>query len=389
MIKFEHAISQGLARDGWAAQAIASLEHDLDASGAVHDVVEGWSQPGGDGAPLVDTLFVLTPDRLGLGTVAGPPRWVTLVDITAVDAVDDSPLPLQTIELELASGEVLGVGWPESFSDSLVDLLERLAAGHPTDDVATSDVFSATSLAEMSVDDAAPPTHKPIVAAIDFLNPAEEPAQAPVTDPVPEPETPAGMFAFDVAADPRLDAEPPSDAWFTVGAEDEAPPTAASFAEAPDLTMPAPAESSPAAPPQEPAVEPLPWLAPGMAWPDPVRGVVYLGGHPSHPRKRKNGTMRFSPLGLEVRGSGFHDWEMTMDWGYVDQLDVQGPDEVMFGDQLKIDSSSSAVIVVMNDGTRMVFEVRTRRPPSLRSAMAPVLLLVDNIRSWRAQLPRA
>lgn len=418
MTNVDHATSSHLPPEHeWAADALRRIEGDLDPSRPVHDVAEGWSRPGGTDSPLLDAVFVLTADRLGIATPASPGRWVPLGDIAAVDAVDDSPLPLQTIEFELTTGEVVCVGWPESFSGSLVDVLERIAAGRTTDDLASpvpssGDVFSASAIAEVSVDDAPPPAAKPIVAAIDFLNPADEPAPAAATVPLasepesaPESDPDPGMFAFDVAAaDHRIDADPTADAWFSVGDGsdpapaptpasfvDAAPPTEGSFADAPDLTMPAPDEASaaPIGPGPTGAVEPPPWQAPGMAWPDPVRGVVYLGGHPSHPRKRKNGTMRFSPVGLEVRGSGFHDWEMTMDWGYVDQLDVQGPDEVMFGDQLKIDSSSSAVIVVMNDGTRMVFEVRTRRPPSLRSAIAPVLLMVGNIRSWRAQLPHS
>ncbi|HOT80374.1 MAG TPA: hypothetical protein PKY13_10325, partial [Microthrixaceae bacterium] len=129
---------------------------------------------------------------------------------------------------------------------------------------------------------------------------------------------------------------------------------------------------------------PPPWQAPGAVWPDPLRGVLYLGGHPGHPRKRKNGTMMFSPNGLEVAGSGFQSWEMNMDWAFVHSMEIQGPDEIMFGDHLKIDSTSSALIITMVDETRMFFEIRTRRPPSLRAALAPVLLMVENIRSHRA-----
>lgn len=416
MIKLADAISNRFPQgNDWAAQALRTLEGDLDPATPVHDVVEGWTRDEPTGAPvLIDTLFVLAADRLGLGQVGGDPRWLALVDIVAVDAVDNSPLPLQTIELELASGETVCVGWPETFSESLVAVLQALAAA-AADDARSDDLFSATALDEVSIADEPPATGpKPIVAAIDFLNPAappdvvDEPVDGPwpaepweaggfepagpmATMPEPAPAEPAdpGMFSFDVAAaDPTLADDSVSDAWFSVGDTEvgEPAPTASSFADAPDLTMPADEPVSPPAPSS--GVEPPPWQTPGMTWPDPLRGVVYLGGHPSHPRKRKNGTMVFSPHGLEVRGGGFHDWEMTMDWGYVDQLDVQGPDEIMFGDQLKIDASSSAVIVVMNDGTRMFFEVRTRRPPSLRSSMAPMLLMVDNIRTWRAQQPR-
>ena len=127
-----------------------------------------------------------------------------------------------------------------------------------------------------------------------------------------------------------------------------------------------------------------PWVRPGLIWPEPQRGVLYLGGHPAHPRKRKNGTLVFSPAGIDVSGTGFQSWAMTMDWAFVDRVEIQGPDELMFADNLKIDASSTALIVCMVDGTRMFFEIRSKRPPSIRAALAPVLILADGIPAYRA-----
>jgi len=409
MIKLNEAITNRFPQGNeWATQALAALAGDFDATTLVHDVAEGWMRRGvGAEAELVDTLFILTNDRLGLGQTGGgvgDPRWVPLSAIIAVDAVDDSPLPLQTIEIELQGGLDMCVGWPETFSERLVAVLIALAEGVALDDQADAmpreltdpdgvvgdvsdlDSLSPSEWVEQPVeqpaeqpaepvddlDELPPPTgQRKVVAALDFFN----------STPQPRPfESPT-----DASVDPAT-----ADAWTTLDARHDAEPLAPDAFETFDpnglaewVEPLAPAAEPTPAPGASPAGPP-PWATPGMVWPDPLRGVLYLGGHPAHPRKRKNGTMIFSPKGLEVNGSGFQSWEMSMDWAYVEAMEIQGPDEVMFGDHLKIDSTSSALIVTMADQTRMFFEVRTRRPPSLRAALAPVLNMVENIRAYRA-----
>lgn len=465
MIKLTDAISKRFPQGNeWATEALDALSDEFEPTSLVHEVAEGWMRRGvGPAAELIDTLFILTSDRLGLGRTdrdGDEPRWIPLRSIVAVDAVDDSPLPLQTIELEHGDDQVLCVGWPELFTERFIGVLVALAESadldegdaetmprelvDPTaldDDVSDLDSLSPSEWVEGSVaidagpDVAEPPIVQPdesdaivaaepevpeerrIVAALDFFNPA--PAPAPVVEPDPEPEAPApDPFAIDpAAADPWTSLEPHHDAEpLAPGAFEIAPLPAvehAPFEPVPFEPVPfdsgslraGPLDADPAAfdpnalgdwmqeQEAEPALPtrsssqvagPSPWEAPGMVWPDPLRGVLYLGGHPGHPRKRKNGTMIFSPKGLEVNGSGFQSWEMNMDWAFLNRMEIQGPDEIMFGDHLKIDSTSSALIITMLDETRMFFEIRTRRPPSLRAALAPVLLMVENIKSHRA-----
>jgi len=510
----------------WARQALAALSGDFEPATLVHDVACGWIRRGADeDGPLVDTLFILTSDRLGLGQTSGgigDPRWIPLAAVKAVDAIDDSVLPLQTVELELAGGLAMCVGWPESFTERLIPVLEALVVAAPDRgladdsmpielsdladvdlDVSGLDSISPsewveqpvpevrTTSADMSVEDffgrstaeavtgempvagraggEVPPanstpwftvsddeTSTPDLSGpadlahhVDFA-PEPETQRAAEIAPAPEPEprrpAPADPFAGGSFSAASLTPEsftpepftpepftpepftPESFSPETVSPESFSPATVSPesfspesfgfqpFPEKPVDSVPTPvgyapfgaiddapaidpiiAESGPA-PVIDPAVLPAPapsafrsadggpppWQTPGMVWPEPLRGVMYLGGHPGHPRKRKNGTMVFSPQGLDVSGTGFQSWDMSMDWAYLDGMEIQGPDEIMFTDHTKIDSTSSALVVVMVDGTRMFFEIRTRRPPSLRAALAPILLMVDNIKSHRA-----
>ena len=105
MITLNDAITKRFPqRNEWASEALAALSDDIEPTSLVHEVAEGWMRRGaGATAELIDTLFVLTSDRLGMGRTdrdGDEPRWIELRSIVAVDAVDDSPLPLQTIELE-------------------------------------------------------------------------------------------------------------------------------------------------------------------------------------------------------------------------------------------------------------------------------------------------
>lgn len=457
MIKLADALSNRFPQGNeWATQALGALAGEFDPSTLVHELSEGWMRRGsGPDAELVDTLFILTSDRLGLGqttTGSGDPRWIPLSSVVAIDAVDDSPLPLQTIEIEMAGGVAMCVGWPEAFSARLVDVLVALAEGvsmdeaeaesmpaelaDPStlvDDVSGLDSISPSGWVEPDVaetvepepepvpepgpvavdvdvdveatghvedqadagldDLPAPVGPRPVVAALDFFNPTPDPEPAPrpdspwldTDDDVDHRPVDSAAFepvTFDSAAFDSAPFEPgeafsPADAHRPSAFAEAERFDPAAFEEWIEPLAPAPTvDPEPAGPP--------PWNLPGMVWPDPLRGVQYLGGHPGHSRKRKNGTMVFSPHGLEVAGSGFQSWDMSIDWAFVEGVEIQGPDEVLFGDNVKIDSTSSALVVTMTDETRMFFEVRTRRPPSLRAALAPVLLMVENIRSHRA-----
>lgn len=130
-----------------------------------------------------------------------------------------------------------------------------------------------------------------------------------------------------------------------------------------------------------------PWNHRAVQWPAPLSGVTYVGGHPDQTRKRKNGTITFGPAGLRVAGSGLQSWDLDLPWTQVTKLRIEGTDEVMFTEGVRIEPSSSAVIVELIDGAKVYFEVRMRRPGSLRSPLAPMLQLVADIRSYRATGP--
>jgi len=422
MIRLHDAITSAFPQGNqWAAEALEALSDELEPTTLVHGVIEGWLQRGaGDDLELIDTLFILTEARLGLGRTDEAPgerRWVQLTDIVAIDAVDDSPLPLQTIEIELADGLVMCLGWPETFTEVVIPVLVALAERKELDAAAdvmppelTDPAAVATDASDLesmepsgwiegavasppAAESAEPTGERPVVAALDFFN-AAPPHGAPALDaPAPGDEPAAASDPWMSIETGRHD-EPLAPGAFETGPFDTVP-----FDTVPFETVPfgaVPDESTPleSAADVEPTVAressladgPPPWQQPGMVWPDPLRGVLYLGGHPGHPRKRKNGSMLFSPAGLAVSGTGFQSWDMNMDWAFVDGIEIQGPDEILFGDNLKIDSTSSALIVRMADDTRMFFEIRTRRPPSLRAGLAPVLLMVENIRAYRANV---
>jgi hypothetical protein len=390
MIKLADAISSRFPQGNeWAALALERLAGGIGPADLVHDVAEGWMRRGaGEGAELIDTLFVLTDDRLGLGQAvpaAGTPGWIDLASIAAVDAVDRSPLPLQTIEMEFADGTTMCVGWPEAFSGGLVPVLEALVTARADHALPAEFADGAATAHDPSLLDEISPSEwveQPVVPAIDFLHRAEPEVASPPTAPFDAAALAAPPFAVGLPEEPGPTTTSGADAWFSVDPSSIGEPLDP-LAFAPDT---APVDTAPVnpAPPRVSSSRP-PWEEPGVTWPDPLRGVLYLGGHPGYPRKRKNGTMIFSAAGLDVRGTGFQDWDMSMDWAYLDGIDIQGPDEIMFGDHLKIDSTSSALVISMSDGTRMFFEIRTRRPPSLRSTLAPLLMMVQSIRGHRAE----
>ena len=263
MITLNDAITKRFPqRNEWASEALAALSDDIEPTSLVHEVAEGWMRRGaGATAELIDTLFVLTSDRLGMGRTdrdGDEPRWIELRSIVAVDAVDDSPLPLQTIELEHGDDLVVCIGWPEAFTERFIGVLVALAGGpdagesaaetmpreliDPTalvDDVSDLDSLSPSAWVEGSVAPAADVTvaepdtvepiepiesaapdasavtaaelgespesetggDRPVVAALDFFNPT--PAPEPIAEPLAMPEPPAPVpdpFSIDVAA---------------------------------------------------------------------------------------------------------------------------------------------------------------------------------------------
>ena len=478
------------AGSSWARQALAGIGVDFSDDVLVHDICAGWLRLD-DAAPLVDTLWVLTDDRLGIGQTnagAGDPRWIPLTAVVAIDAIDDSPLPLLAVELHLAGGMVMSAGWPEPFAEHLVELLmDRMAASSaPADDADTmprelSDptvaaaVLDASSLEDLDPSAWVEGSVETAPADAPASETPAEPSADPLEDTVVEPLTesyddgpasglpPAGWYTAEesgagVSFAPSGDADAGaiSDGWvnpfdvmdpslanadfgsgFSTDSHESGPlggfdarPTSIDDESVVeplhrDLADALPTDE-PVARFEEPSEEVLddffgeldhapitesvpvthgdapggativeldphapdaPWNNRSVQWPAQVSGVTYVGGHPDQTRKRKNGTIVFAPPGIRIAGSGLQSWDLDLPWTQITKVRVEGTDEVMFTEGIRIEPSSSALIVELIDGAKVYFEVRMRRPGSLRSPLAPVLQLAADIRSYRATGP--
>ena len=111
------------------------------------------------------------------------------------------------------------------------------------------------------------------------------------------------------------------------------------------------------------------WWDAFAEWPEPFRSVTYLGGHPKHPKRRKNVTLHFNQMGVVAVTGGLANWGLEIPWSRVRSIDIEGSDELMFRSSLRIDLSSSALVLETDEGT-VFFECRLRRPASVRTALA-------------------
>ena len=226
MITITEALIQRFPQGNeWARQALTALGGGIEPHTMVHALTAGWMRRGsGPDAELVDTLFILTGDRLGLGqTVAGVggPHWIPTTSIQALDAIDDAPYPLETIEMALLDGTELCVGWSEEFSSALVDLLLRQlndSAAAPPESMPfeLADPSSVQSDAS-SLDDLAPsawveqsiaPEPPATQFALGSMGGIGNTLRAPEPESEPEPEPDRAEQAFSVqSAEDRVQPE--------------------------------------------------------------------------------------------------------------------------------------------------------------------------------------
>jgi len=329
----------------WAEAALDRLGLHPDVELQVHHVAQGWMRLGiGEDATLVDTLFVLTETQLGFGQVqveTPDPHWVPLSSIVAIDLIEGVPYPLESIEVQFAGGLAIFVGWPGSLSDAVLDALT------PVIEVAVEDVAEIEPSVPFTAD---VPTMPPAPLAPMFGAEATPPGVAGARS-----EGADSFFA-------DLEHPDPDPTMFSVSASD-AHAESAEVDEIPDTVV---AVSGP-------------WDDPGIDWPEPIRNCVFLGGHPVHQRRRKNVIVAMRPGGLVIAGGG-RGWSAHVPWHEVRRLDVQGADEVKFTHNHRIDLNSSAVIVELRSGDVLVFEVKLRRPATMRSTLAPILSMVRSLR---------
>lgn len=438
----------------WVRDAVDTID-EVSLDSEVHDVAQGWMRVGEGDSRLVDALFVLTEEGLGFGQPASgsAERWVPLVAITAIDAIEGTGHPLEAIEIHLSGGMAMLIGLPEPFVEVLVSVLKRQVSASPEPEQATmpSDLGAAAE-ADTSTLDGLPPS--PWVETDVHTGPwAPDPdLWAPLTDPAPTPlstlrsaatasvpESPEDHIGdqFDEGDDERMEVPPTPFALdaptFLAPAQPDADGPVGGpvgsrgvvidpqgFADTSDLS--GPTDDEPTGHSDAPAVDDgyhfdptVPFDTPGLdevdpveeffagddhggaalrdavsvdpqdalraiPYPEPFKGVSYLGGHPDHPRKRKNSVLVFSSAGVAMTGGGMGGGQFAIPWAQVRSLDVQGADEVKFTHNHRIDLNSSAVIVELRSGDVLVFEVKLRRPATMRSTLAPILSMVRSLR---------
>lgn len=155
-----------------------------------------------------------------------------------------------------------------------------------------------------------------------------------------------------------------------------APPPAATpaVAGAPPVTTGAPpaAPGAPAAgpPAQGDGQAPSPDTATGGSA-LVLEDVVYLGGHPDHPKKRKKCVATLTREGLEV--SGPHDVAFKVPWDQVRTVETQNSDEARFRMNTKIHRDATALVVECGAGLTILLEARDCPTIPLRSAIASLV----------------
>ncbi|HKY15919.1 MAG TPA: hypothetical protein VJM33_13425 [Microthrixaceae bacterium] len=431
--------------DEWVRAARASLG-PVSSDGRVRDVARGWLQTGtGDAGAvrLVDMLFVLTSEHLGFGRTDDvvAPEWLDLSRVVALDALEGLPHPLMSVEVQLTDGSTLLVGWTDEFCELVVELLVAMRDANDdsdrmppeladpsvvaaVEDPSTIDSLSPSTWVESPVEGGPSPASEPEARPDPFSPPAEpdswfsiDPAPFTVDAQVESPTEvgpPLDTFApvadepdhtIDTADHPIDTADHPIDPSIEaasdpiMGRTDEfvEDPWAATsesselheerleaffapvFDDEPLVSGPSP---DPEPPPADHVV-PAAFANRSLVWPEPFRGVTFLGGHPEHQRRRKNVTLQLTPAGVAAVSSGFNSWKLHVPWDEVVDIEFEGPDEVKFTHNEKISMNGSAMIVSFADETSMVFEIRGQRPSTLRSALAPIL---SAVRTHRANL---
>ncbi|MEZ5323064.1 MAG: hypothetical protein R2698_13510 [Microthrixaceae bacterium] len=411
-------------RSPWAIEALRVLSSELSPSADVLTVNAGhWTSSTRIDATRLDALYLLTDDRIGVaraGDTTG--SWTPLADVRYVDDLVGPILPMQLIEVTLVDGSTFSAIWPEPFTACLVARLTELAA--PVEhygDLALSTVAITDTVEDR---DRGPFTLDLVetgrVEAVDLSDRSVVELHGANATLRTDAGGHAVGFADDRSSDPsptgrRSSARPAilddrprwatpdpvldraMDAWFAVDTPSPVAPAklAAEFEgthEAPrvDVDASPPSTARNENPPDLPS-EQTRWSewasenaeSSDREWPGPFEGVNFLGSYPTHSRRRKNGTLEFSLSGFSATGGSFQSWSVEGDWASVERLVVQGRDEVLFSEQLKIDSGSSALVFDLTEGRRLYFEIKGRRPPSVRASLEPVLEMLDSLNEAR------
>jgi hypothetical protein len=345
-----------------------STEEEPDA------VARGWAERAGvrDGA-----LFVLARESLGVGRtdVAEPPEWFDLRGVTGLDALGDPVDGVLEVEMSMGDGRVVHAWWPETFCDRVVSTLQATLA--------------APSAPPPAPAPAAPPLFGPAPAA---PAPAPAPVAAPAA-PTPAPAAPAPPPAR--PSPPRTPAAPssppaPAAAPAPAPAAVTAPPELAAPAPRAPAAAPEPSPAAPAVPadmfaaPAAPAA--VAAAADGLrpAGAERSRGtppagstalvledVVYLGGYPQQPKKRKKCTATLTRDGVEVTGA--NGLSFRVPWDVVRTIETQNSDEARFRMNTKVHRDATALVLECDQDVTILLEARDCPTIPLRTAIAQLV----------------
>lgn len=102
-----------------------------------------------------------------------------------------------------------------------------------------------------------------------------------------------------------------------------------------------------------------------------LEDVVYLGGYPGQPRRRKRCTVSMSHSALELRGPS--DLHVRIGWEAVRSIEVQNSDEARFRMNTKVHRDASALVVECESDVTLLLEARDCPTLPLRAAISQLL----------------
>ena len=371
----------------WVTEAADQLARRYPADDVVVSAAVGWMRVGPQGAPIVDTVFVVTPEVLlfvGNDENVEPAR-VLLSDVVGLDLLEGLPLPLDAIEIRVVGDLAVLVGWPQDFRDAVLGVL---TGGWPP----AAPAVDAPSEAATTADEVLPPAAVSVDAAEDLLDTTTE------SVPVVDPEAPAATLDGERSAPPSPPSPPSlptaadagSDVPLIAGrAPSPGPPVEAelpSAVEEPvdaEIVEPAPgtAEASEASDQMDEALDLVLGELPeqlqdamGDDWPQPIKHVTVLGGTAAGAKRRKHVTLHVDADGLRLTTSGFGSWSLQLAPSDIDAFEVAGVDEVMFTHSLRIGSDAAALFVTQPGGDQVILEIPGTDPHQLRVEMGACLL---------------
>jgi hypothetical protein len=306
-----------------------------------------------------------------------PGDWTTSAPEFRDEAPQDAPPPPPAPEPRSPGAPAPAAGLFGLLGDTGSEewVTDDAVPDEPAPDEPSAD-WAPPSVASSWLTEPVPAETAPTEEAPSDRSSSEQSSSEEASSEEPSDEAPLSSFhsatsALFAASDPEVEERAEK---FFSGEHPEAGEEIAAFAEEP-------AQFQPPAPTG--GMTPQAFSSRMLQWPEPFRSVVYLGENPSHPRRRKGVTLAFSPAGVTAVSSGFSAWKVHLGWDDVTDLEFQGADEVKFTYDHRIDVNATAAIVGLNDGTAMVFEIKGRRPATLRSSMAPI---VNAVKSHRANI---